>query len=67
MVTYLTDYPLDVCNSACRQYMNHVDWDWAYQEAHTNHVAYFDVSDAMSIFSHLELDEEYALFCFLSH
>lgn len=67
MVTYLTDYPLDVCNSACRQYMNHVDWDWAYQEAHTNHVAYFDVSDAMSIFSHLELDEEYALFCYLSH
>ena len=67
MVTYLTDYPLEACNSACRRYMNDIDWKRVSQEARANHVAHFDVSDAMSIFSHLELDEEYALYCYISH
>jgi len=63
----LSDYPLARCNEACSRYMGHVDWDRISEEAHTNHAAYFDVSDSLPLFSHLELDEEYALYCYVTH
>lgn len=67
MIIDLSDYPLERSNKVCRGYMNCVDWERVYEVVRANHVTYFGASDAMLIFGHLKLDEEYALYCYVSH
>ena len=44
-----------------------MDWNRILEEAHTNHASYFDVSDSLSLFRHLELDKAYILYCYVTH
>lgn len=62
----LKDYPLESYYEACLNY--HSNWNWTYlhQQIKENGVVYFDVSDLLYLFPHLELDENYKLICYLS-
>lgn len=66
MATYLDSYPIESCNDACFQYMNSFDWKGIREAAMRNGPFHFDVSDTLRLFPHLELDERYALYCYVS-
>ncbi len=63
---FLNNYPLEEHYTRCEQYIeSHIDWDKRCEEIKQKDVSYFDVSDVVSLFPHLELDEDYKLLCYL--
>ena len=62
---YLDCYPLEECHILCEQYLRRIDWDASCEEIKKSGVSYFDVSDVIRLFPHLELDENYKLICYL--
>ena len=63
---YLDSYPLKEHYSACKKYLQQLDWNTKSKEIESKGVIHFDVSDVISLFPHLELDENYELICYLS-
>ena len=63
---YLDHYPLEHHYDICQQYLKNIDWDKKASEISEQGVVWFDVSDTLNLFSHLELDENYALICYLA-
>ena len=59
-------YPLAESHSATLNYMDSIDWDKICDNIHKNGVTYFDVSNAIDIFPHLERDKNYSLICYVS-
>ena len=65
-ISYLNDYPLEEYYLLCDQYLkSHIDWDEISKGITQNGVSYVVISDVMRLFPHLELDENYDLFCYL--
>lgn len=65
--SFLNRYPFDEYYVLCEQYIRtNINWDERIAEIGCNGVSYFDVSDVISLFPHLELDENYKLICYLS-
>lgn len=64
----LSHYPLDEHYRACQQYMHSaMDWDKISASIiQANGTVGVDVSDAISLFPHLELDSEYRLICYMT-
>lgn len=64
---YLDTYPLAAHYTACRRYLReHMDWSDISRRIGQESVIALDVSDALSCFSHLVLDEHYKLLCYLA-
>ena len=63
---FLTQYSLQHHYHVCRQYLRHINWDQKASEISEHRVVWFDVSDTLNLFSHLELDENYRLICYLT-
>ena len=64
---YLDHYPLEQHYADCEKYLYHqIDWDAKTKEIDEKGVIYFNISDVISLFPHLELDENYELICYLS-
>ena len=63
---YLDQYPLEEHYNTCIRYINSLNWDEISNRISKEGVIHFDVSDVVSLFPHLELDENYGLICFLS-
>jgi len=64
---FLDHYPLEKHYADCKEYMyREIDWSAKSKEIREKRVTYFDVSDVISLFPHLELDENYELICYLS-
>ena len=65
-ITYLNDYPLEEYYICSEQYLkSRIDWDEISKKTTKNGVSYFAISDVVQLFSHLELDENYELICYL--
>lgn len=63
----LDDYPLSEHYAACENYRQNVlRWESFSQRLSQKSVIFFDVSDALALFPHLELDAKYRLICYLS-
>ena len=63
----LKNYPLDEHYDRCYDYIDaRIDWDRQFGIIKECGASYFDVSDVISMFSHLELDENYRLICFIA-
>lgn len=62
----LSQYPLDEHYEVCRQYMNRLNWNKISDDIRKNGTVGIDVSDVISFFSHLELDPEYRLICYMT-
>ena len=62
----LSKYPLGEHYGVCRQYMNRLDWDKISDDIRENGTVGIDISDVISFFSHLELDSEYRLICYMT-
>lgn len=60
------NYPLAERHSAALDYINGIDWDQICGSIYKNAVTYFDISKAIDIFPHLELDNNYSLFCYVA-
>ena len=59
-------YPLEETYILCERYLNsRIDWDYSRAEIKKTGVAHFDISDVITLFPHLELDENYKLICYL--
>lgn len=66
-IVYLGDYPLQECWQMCVSYAHsQIDWNAVKRTVSDKEVAVFDVSDAVELFPHLELDERYNLICYVS-
>lgn len=64
---YLDDYPIALRTDACWAYMhNAIEWALIAENVREQHVTSFDVSDCISIFPRLSLDQSYSLICFVS-
>ena len=64
---FLNYYPFEERYLLCEQFIQScIDWDGRFKEINLSGVSYFDVSDVISLFPHLELDENYKLICYLS-
>ena len=64
---YLDDYPLKEHYSTCENYLyNTLNWKLISRRISEEGVICFDISDVLALFPHLELDENYKLFCYLS-
>ncbi len=64
---YLDHYPLKEHYDVCREYLyGKTDWQSKSTELKEKGVIWFDISNAINLFPHLELDEDYALICYLS-
>ena len=64
---YLDEYPLGLHYSTCESFLHTtLNWDEISKKISEEGVIHFDVSDVISLFPHLELDENYRLICFLS-
>ena len=62
----IEDYPLEETKILCERYLSsHIDWSCSSAEIKKTGVSYFDVSDVIDLFPHLELDENYRLICYL--
>ena len=61
----LNQYSLDNHYSICNRYLNSPIWELHSLEAVRRGVTYFDVSDVILLFPHLELDQNYSLICYL--
>ena len=55
------NYPLAERHSAALDYINGIDWDQICGSIYKNAVTYFDISKAIDIFPHLELDNNYSV------
>ena len=64
-IRYLNDYPLEENYAACKNFLKTINWQQIYKEIDKNNVAYYDVSQVISLFPHLTLDKEYKLICCL--
>ena len=62
----LSQYPLGEHYDVCRKYMNHLDWDKIRKDIALQGTIGVDVSNAISLFPHLELDPEYRLICYMT-
>ena len=62
----LSQYPLEEHYRRCRRYMNSMDWDEISDAIAKKGTIAVDVSDAISLFPHLELDSEYQLICYMT-
>lgn len=63
----LSQYPLENHYRVCRQYINRsMDWNKISDSIRKKGTIGVDVSDAISFFSHLELDSEYRLVCYMT-
>lgn len=63
----LSSYPLEQMQNRMWDYMNNgFDWKSIYAEVTWEKPAYVDVSKVISLFPHLQLDENYALYCYLT-
>lgn len=62
------NYPtLEKYHILCEQYLkSRINWDEISEEISEKGASYFSVSDVVSLFPHLELDENYELICYLS-
>ena len=64
---FLSQYKLDEHYLKCNKYLNNsINWNSISKEIQKNGPTYIDVSSVISLFPHLELDENYKLFCYLS-
>ena len=63
----LKQYPLIELTEACSNYMRNLDWNQISKDARSNFVSCFDVSSSMRLFPHLQLDENYDLFCYITY
>lgn len=64
---YLHQYPLDNHYQMCDQYLQcNLNWVKIKADIKKNGATYVDISDVLSLFKHLELDENYCLICYLS-
>ena len=64
---YLDHYPMEKHYDDCRVYLHQrMDWRAMAEEIAEKGVIFFDISDVISLFPHLELDESYKLICYLS-
>lgn len=63
---YYPDHLLKRHYNAALQYMHRLNWNAISAEIKEKGPIHFDVSDAISLFPHLELDENYKLRCYLS-
>lgn len=61
----LADYPLVDRDALCYRYMHDLDWAEIKRLARENGATFFDVSSAIDLFPHLELDENYRLICYV--
>jgi hypothetical protein len=67
MHRYIDDYPLKEHYASCEEFLYDVlDWDLMSKRIRAEGVIYFDISNALNLFPHLELDEDYKLVCYLS-
>ena len=62
----LSKYPLEEHYRCCCQYVNSLDWDEISDITRKKRAISIDVSNAISLFPHLELDPEYQLICYMS-
>ncbi len=62
----LSQYPLDEHYDVCRKYINRLNWNKISDDIRKNGTVGIDVSDTISFFSHLELDPEYRLVCYMT-
>ncbi len=62
----LSQYPLDKQYEDCRQYVCSMNWGKISNDIRTNGTVGIDVSDAINSFSHLELDPQYRLICYMA-
>ncbi len=65
-IYYLTDYPFEEMGRKCREYTANMDWEYIYQTIRCDGYACVDIRDCVDLFSHLEIDEEHALLCYVS-
>lgn len=66
-VCFLDQYPLDYHYHVCKQYLkDDLDWNEFYAEIRENGAAFFEITEIISFFPHLELDENYSLICYLA-
>lgn len=61
----LMNYPLQENYNACKDYLKNIDWNLISEEIKKDGIAKYDVSDAISLFCHLSLDENYRLICYI--
>ena len=67
-VTLFKYYPLEEHYIMCERYLkSRIDWSEISAEIKRNGVSYFNVSDILMLFPHLELDEDYDLICYLGN
>ena len=60
----LSQYPLEEHYRHCRKYINGMDWDENVNATREKGMIGIDISDAILLFPHLELDSEYRLICY---
>ena len=60
----LNQYPLEQHYRNCRKYINDMDWDEIVNATREKGTIGVDVSNAILLFPHLELDSEYRLICY---
>ena len=66
-LSFLNYYPLEEFYIICERYLKtRIDWDKINEEIDCKGFSCFDISDVIRLFSHLELDENYKLICYLS-
>ena len=65
-IYYLDQYPFDETAEKCENYIHSFDWREISDEIKEKKVIYFDVSDCIGIFEHLQLDDDYQLLCYVS-
>ena len=64
---YIDDYPLKVHYTSCESFLSDaLNWKRISKRISDEGVIYFDISHVMDLFPHLELDENYKLFCYLT-
>ena len=65
-IYYLDQYPFDETAEKCKNYIHSFDWREISDDIKEKKVIYFDVSDCIGIFEHLQLDDNYQLLCYVS-
>lgn len=65
-IVYLDQYPFNKCYNACSRYKSSIAWATINEEIKRNKSAFFEVSNCLDIFEHLQLDENYVLICYVS-
>lgn len=64
---YIDDYLLEAHYASCEEFLfGEFDWDLISKRIRAEGVIYFDISNVLSLFPHLELDGDYKLICYLA-